>query len=410
MKVIMNSTSIQPKSPQSTLPKDCFAGSAKAKMKPRAIVIADDLTGACDSGLAFVKAGHSVSVRLSSIETWESETLADVIALSTETRNLGAKEAQDRLLLLGDLSRFSVSLLFKKIDSVGRGNLGTEMLTTLRLSGCAGIVYAPAFPAVGRTVLNGILRVQDVSGQDTELNLLSLIPSSDRDRVALIPIQDSLSLRNAFLQAHAAGKDIWLCDSGQQDDLRRIASVASALPLRLLWAGSAGLAEAVAELMGTKCALNAPVAVAKSTSGCTLLFSGTTHPVTLMQLDRLAPHASVLTLDGEASVLPSCCGMVRLAWGRTTEGSIREFWKRLHQSGRPAVDSLVLAGGDTAAFVLKALHATSLRICGEVEPGIPWGIVDGGLAQGCTIITKSGGFGVELSLINAVDFCKRLRA
>jgi uncharacterized protein YgbK (DUF1537 family) len=406
----MNSTSIQPESPHRALPKDCIVSSSKAKMKPRAIVVADDLTGACDSGLAFVMAGHSVSVRLSAIKTWESETLADVIALSTETRNLGANEAQDRLLLLGDLSRFSISLLFKKIDSAGRGNLGTEMLATLRLSGCAGIVCAPAFPAVGRTVLNGILRVQDVSGQDAELNLLSLIPSSDRDRVALIPIQDSLSLRDALLQAHAKGKDIWLCDSGQQDNLRRIASVASALPLRLLWAGSAGLAEAVAELMGTECAVNAPAVVAKSTSGCTVLFSGTTHPVTLMQLDRLAPHASVLTLDGEASVPPSCCGMVQLAWGRTTEGSIREFWKRLHQSGRPAVDSLVLAEGDTAAFVLRALHATSLRLGGEVEPGIPWGIVDGGLAQGCTIITKSGGFGVELSLKNAVDFCRRLRA
>jgi uncharacterized protein YgbK (DUF1537 family) len=284
------------------------------------------------------------------------------------------------------------------------------MLTTLRLSGCAGIVYAPAFPAAGRTVLNGILRVQDVSGQDAELNLLSLIPSSDRDRVVLILVQDSLSLRHALLQAHAAGKDIWLCDSGQQDDLRRIASVASALPLRLLWAGSAGLAEAVAELMGTESAVNAPAAAAKSATGCTLLFSGTRHPVTLMQLDRMAPYASSLAVEGEARVLPSCCGMVQLDWGRTTEVSIREFWKRLQQSGRPVVDSLVLTGGDTAAFVLKALHATSLRLCGEVEPGIPWGIVNGGLAQGCTIITKSGGFGVELSLKNAVDFCRRLRA
>jgi uncharacterized protein YgbK (DUF1537 family) len=409
MKMKMNFTSIQHNSPHGTLPKDCVS-SAKAKMKPRVLVIADDLTGACDSGLAFVKAGYSVSVSLSAIETWESEALADVIALSTETRNLGEAEAQDRLLLLGDLSRFSCSLLFKKIDSAGRGNPGTEMLATSRLSGCDGIVYAPAFPAAGRTVLNGILRVQDVSGQDTELNLLSLIPSSDRNRVALIPVQDSLSLRNALLQAHAAGKDIWLCDSGQQDDLHRIASVASALPLRLLWAGSAGLAEAVAELMETESAVNVPAAAATSAAGCTLLFSGTTHPVTLMQLDRMTPYASSLALEDEASVLSSCCGMVRLAWDRTTEDSIREFWKRLQQSGRPAVDSLVLTGGDTAAFVLQALHATSLRLGGEVEPGIPWGIVDGGLAQGCTIITKSGGFGVELSLKNAVDFCRRLRA
>jgi uncharacterized protein YgbK (DUF1537 family) len=60
--------------------------------------------------------------------------------------------------------------------------------------------------------------------------------------------------------------------------------------------------------------------------------------------------------------------------------------------------------------MLRALDATSLRLGGEIEPGIPWGIVDDGLAAGCTVITKSGGFGTELSLKNAVDFCHKVHA
>lgn len=285
--------------------------SSNAKFEPRAILIADDLTGACDSGLGFAIRGLSVSVRLNTnLEPGESEALTDVIALLTETRNLGAEEAENRLLQCGDVSRFHGSLLFRKVDSAGRGNPGIEILVTLRLAKCDAVVYAPAFPAAGRTVLNGILRVQDVSGQDAELNLPSLFRDWVADRVALIPIQDSASLRDDLLHAQAAGKHIWIFDSQQQDDLCRIARVASALSLHLLLAASAGLANAIAELMKTERRFDVPAAAAKSARGCSLLFSGTTHPVTSMQLNRLAPYASALTLDGEQSLPPVaewCC-------------------------------------------------------------------------------------------------------
>lgn len=393
--------------------KDHFLEFSHLTMKQRAILIADDLTGACDSGLAFAKLGHSVSIRLFTVVPEVREELGDVVAFSTETRNLRAEEVEGRLVKLGELGRSQDSLLFKKVDSAGRGHAGAEILTLSRLSGCDGIVYGPAFPGAGRTVLDGILRVGDISGQDTKVNLRALFPGSAKDRVALIPVQsDSLSLRNLMMQAHSVGKDIWLCDSETQEDLRRIANAASTLRLRLLWAGSAGLAAAVAELMETKRIVNSEVTevrASRSALGCTLLFSGTTHSVTLMQLESLAPYASIITLDGAVNLMPSSCGMVQLVWDQSTEEAIRGLWERLHQPGYPVVDSLVLTGGDTTAFVLKALYATSLRIYGEVEPGIPWGVVDDGLAQGCRIITKSGGFGDVNSLKTAAHYCGRLR-
>jgi hypothetical protein len=85
----------------------------KVKMKPRAIVIADDLNRRLRQRPCICE-GRALGFRqVSAIETW-SEAPADVIALSTETRNIGAEEAQDRLLLLGDLSRFSISLYSRR--------------------------------------------------------------------------------------------------------------------------------------------------------------------------------------------------------------------------------------------------------------------------------------------------------
>jgi uncharacterized protein YgbK (DUF1537 family) len=68
----------------------------------------------------------------------------------------------------------------------------------------------------------------------------------------------------------------------------------------------------------------------------------------------------------------------------------------------------VLTGGDTASFVLRALNASSILLAGELAPGIPWGIIQGGDAEGCIVITKSGGFGRHDTLADAFDFCQRI--
>jgi uncharacterized protein YgbK (DUF1537 family) len=70
--------------------------------------------------------------------------------------------------------------------------------------------------------------------------------------------------------------------------------------------------------------------------------------------------------------------------------------------------TLVLTGGETAAFVLRALDAFSVLLAGEIAPGIPWGVIQGGDADGCIVITKSGGFGNRNTLADAFDFCQRI--
>jgi hypothetical protein len=58
-----------------------------------------------------------------------------------------------------------------------------------------------------------------------------------------------------------------------------------------------------------------------------------------------------------------------------------------------APQALILTGGDTALLAAGTLGAHSFILQGELAPGIPWGIVQVGMAEGCIVITKSGGFG-----------------
>ena len=86
--------------------------------------------------------------------------------------------------------------------------------------------------------------------------------------------------------------------------------------------------------------------------------------------------------------------------------------ERLGHTAREFLDSsraggLVLTGGDTALSVCLALGSTALHLCGEVEPGLPWGVLADGPWAGLRVATKAGGFGGAESLLRAVD---RMRA
>ena len=68
------------------------------------------------------------------------------------------------------------------------------------------------------------------------------------------------------------------------------------------------------------------------------------------------------------------------------------------------VTGLVVAGGDTAFEVLRSLGASSVDALGEVETGVPYGVLNGGIAPGVTLVTKAGGLGDSQTLVRALEF------
>jgi uncharacterized protein YgbK (DUF1537 family) len=72
-------------------------------------------------------------------------------------------------------------------------------------------------------------------------------------------------------------------------------------------------------------------------------------------------------------------------------------WARSHHPR-----AVVLTGGATARAVGHRIGATSLRILGELEPGIPVGSFADGLWQGVPVVTKAGGFGTPETLLDVV--------
>src|SRR2546423_7753784 len=119
-------------------------------------LIADDLTGACDAAIQFKMRG------VRSVVHFDLEVAGDaaIQAFSTETRDLDPNEIESKIReLAARVSHAQPRLIFKKIDSLLRGNPGLEIRTALDAFGCDAAIVTPAYPELGRTVWDGHLHV-----------------------------------------------------------------------------------------------------------------------------------------------------------------------------------------------------------------------------------------------------------
>jgi uncharacterized protein YgbK (DUF1537 family) len=259
-------------------------------------------------------------------------------------------------------------MFFKKVDSTLRGPIAAELKAAQEAFAARAVLFAPAFPAAGRTVCDGILNVEDISGRRDAILIRDLFPANVWDDIAYVASADELA------PALQRGKTVLVCDSSTQADLDGLARAAQSLE-GLLYAGSAGLAQAIAGLYACTATLSQIPKAAR-----TLVVCGSAHPVTRLQMEEL-----------DRQRFPAV-GMLQICCQSGDEERIRAAFEDL----RP--QALVLTGGDTALLALRALGVDSLLLAGECAPGVPWGTAANGIANGATVVTKSGGFGAASTL------------
>jgi len=345
------------------------------------LLVADDLTGACDAAVHFAMRGlRPTVVRLPGHSYWRG---ARVLACSTESRDMVPAEIRHALLAVAaEFSDVPVGHFFKKVDSTLRGNVGMEVAAARDAFHCAAAVVCPAFPAMRRVVEQGILRAPEFTAVDV----------AERMRA-----QSGEACFQAGTQglaaALASGARLISVDAIDNADLDRIAALLARPGTRILWAGSAGLASAMARQIGAD-----EIAAARPLIGGPVLFCiGSDHSVTRAQQAALIASRRCILCEtcglaaGQHVVLP-------IPRGRITADDVRA----LIGGTRPA--ALVVSGGDTASLVFRAIGACSIELLAEIVPGVPYGILRGGAYDGLPVVTKSGGFGDRDTLVNVADF------
>ena len=319
------------------------------------------------------------------------------------------------------------------MDSTLRGHVGAEVAAVLRASGRRTAVVVPAFPAAGRTTVRGVQCVGGVPVHGTSFAHDPRHPIG-QSRVAdlfghagLGPVieltgpeaRDPIRIR----QAIGAGRVV-IADAQTDVDLDAILT-AIGTGDGVLWVGSPGLAHALAR--AHPASGKGPPMVRPGASR-PLVLAGSMHPASRAQVEILAaaiqapPVRIALAAAGSTG-----WGAVAERAGAECRSVARRGGPIIVQSTAPVVpggsaaaaacfaevarslaadglvDGLIATGGDTARAAAGALGACGLRLWGEMEPGVPVGILDG--PYPLPVITKAGGFGDQGTLVR---LCKAL--
>lgn len=337
-------------------------------------IVADDLTGALDAAAPFATPARPVRLLIGKAPVGDLSGLAG-LTVSSESRDLNgsmgdaALERAFELLVRAGVPQGRVPLRFAKVDSVLRGRPVVETLSRMRLWRANICLFAPAFPEMGRRTVDGRHEMLvDGTWQPAAVHDLPVAFRSERTESRL---------RRAGDTRRETGSGVII---GDASDACHLAAHVAALEDRsdVVWAGSRGLAEAIA---GAAEPCGVPLLAA--------VIVGTTHIATRRQI-AAAREACLFEEVRLIDPVPEAAN------AEVTRVRVAEAVAGLEpRSGK----GLLVVGGDTLASVLSAAGAELLDCVGEVAPGVPISRLRGGRFDGVPLVTKSGGFGAPDLLI-----------
>lgn len=193
------------------------------------VIIADDLTGALDTGVQFSKKNMSAIVTTDLNFNFEDICKeADVVVIDTESRHIPADEAKERVKsALSKFDKKEIKFFYKKTDSTLRGNIGSEVEGFMEGLNIDEVSFIPAFPLGKRTVKDGVLYVNNVKLAETQFAMDILNPVTDSFIPDIINKQSDINVKlkdinEEFSPLDDKEKHIYIFDSENIENMENI--------------------------------------------------------------------------------------------------------------------------------------------------------------------------------------------
>ena len=399
-------------------------------------VIADDLTGAADTGIQFRPLFAEVMLMAdAALDGGVPVPVPEALAIHTRSRAMAPKASHAQVTgTARRLRAWQPRRVYKKMDSCLRGNIGAETDALIEMLGLEMSFIAPAFPAVGRTTVHDIHLMHGQPVAESKVGRDPATPVTESRLTRVIAAQSRLAVGRVDLDTVAAGVEPIadevsrlaktgarhiVFDAVEQDHLAIIAGLTLARFPATLLVGSAGLALGLRESLGGPLLVPAPVPARK---GSHLIALGTAWEGARRQVAALCRARDVKVFDlevpsltrppvetdiapivarlqvGDAVVrvappdrIPSATTALQVAAG--FGALVAEAVRRAHPT------SILLSGGDTAVVTLDSLGVQTLRLELEIVPGLVYCTAAGGPFDGLAVGTKPGAFGDDNAIL-----------
>ena len=402
------------------------------------LILADDFTGALDTGVQCTKYGIHTAVFMNpTSEAWICD--ATVVVINTDTRHRSSEEAYRMIReLVAHAQEHRVPHIYKKTDSAMRGNVGAELSALLDAAEMKTLPFFPAYPQMQRTVEQGRLFI---GGIPVDKTAFGKDPFDPVHTSSILEILEENGTYPAF--SITVGEASWpqqrgiaVFDALHVDDLQRAASQWQNNGDFSISAGCAGFAVLLPKLLGLR---RSDSLRGVSPALPLRVVCGSVHPTTRQQLRYAEEHGFVhlhlsemqklqpdywQSLEGrriakkwaaclreEHPVIFDANSLYEQETGSYSEYSIDQRRQQVManlgdlvlQLLRPSdIGTWLFTGGDTLYGVMHALQVSQLWPIEELEPGV---VLASFFYQGKEhyVITKSGGFGAEDLLVRLCD-------
>jgi uncharacterized protein YgbK (DUF1537 family) len=286
------------------------------------LILADDLTGALDTGVQFAKKGIESRVYPFFPSAQEPSTQnISVQVINTNSRHASPEEA--RKTIMAAVSAFkSYSFFYKKTDSCLRGNIGAELESLIHATGSRQLPFIPAYPALNRITREGCQYLDGKPIHKSDMANDPLNPITESFIPAIIEKQSAIPVRlipvNGEIPASQNTPEIIIFDAERPEHLQTIANELCKKDMLTVSAGCAGFAEAlmgVLTLERKSTALKIDEHEINKTNESfrnttkklpVLIITGSLHPVSVIQVkDALAKNIPGYSIAGEI-IADSC--------------------------------------------------------------------------------------------------------
>ena len=253
------------------------------------LLIADDFTGALDAGVQFAKVGIQTFVATNiDIDLDSVDSSIEVLAVNTESRHDDPKIAHNKVKsLVSKALDKGIVYIYKKTDSVMRGNIGAELSAMIEATGNRNLPFIPAYPDNDRITVNGLQIVEGVSLDQSAFSEDPFTPVRNASIQEIIKNQSEIPVHLLKVGQDIDGlKGICVFDASSNEELYAIGqNLKEKGKLRYI-AGCAGFASVLPRLIDLKQERNSHFCMMDKL----LILSGSVNDVTLSQIDYAKKH------------------------------------------------------------------------------------------------------------------------
>lgn len=386
-------------------------------------VIADDLTGALDTGIKFAGGSTQVQVWAGELPGDQARS-ADILVVDGELRHSSPEQAyKDCYEIVRRVLDAGAERLYIKTDSALRGNIGPMFQAALDASGWDFAAFVPAFPQMDRVTRKGVHYISGVPVHESVFGKDPFEPvrsSQVADLFRGLKVETQLFERRDPLAPLTGRSTVGIFDAESNEELDRIAGdLKNAGRFRLL-GGCAGFASRLSGPLG----LEQGVRSLAPDERPLLVLCGSLNPISKDQLAFGESRGGIrLSLDSgqlvpeyvngpEGKKLVDRIGeTMRLgrdvlldtagSMDQNQENGCREtvaqalgalMYRLLHNPHIEKYQPMVI-GGDTLMGLIHHLPVSQISPLAEPVPGVVLSQIQVGDGQTRTLLSKSGGFG-----------------